>query len=91
AEINHKARTWGGEDYTKYEGGIYSSEWFWAKIMHIVREDEAVAKAAYSWMEHCDWLTLTLTGQPLAEFKRSRCAAGHKALWHASWGGLPPE
>ncbi|WP_223649641.1 ribulokinase [Hymenobacter psoromatis] len=91
AEINHKARTWGGEDFTKYEGGIYSSEWFWAKIMHIVREDEAVANAAYSWMEHCDWLTLTLTGQPLAEFKRSRCAAGHKALWHASWGGLPPE
>ncbi len=91
AEINHKARTWGGEDFTKYEGGIYSSEWFWAKIMHVVREDEAVAKAAYSWMEHCDWLTLTLTGQPLAEFKRSRCAAGHKALWHASWGGLPPE
>ncbi|MDO7886864.1 ribulokinase [Hymenobacter cheonanensis] len=91
AEINHKARTWGGEDFTKYEGGIYSSEWFWAKIMHIVRQDEAVANAAYSWMEHCDWLTLTLTGQPLAEFKRSRCAAGHKALWHASWGGLPPE
>ncbi|RZK39475.1 MAG: ribulokinase [Hymenobacter sp.] len=91
AEINHKARTWGGEDYTKYEGGIYSSEWFWAKIMHIVREDEAVAQAAHSWLEHCDWMTLTLTGQPLAGFKRSRCAAGHKAMWHASWGGLPSE
>ena len=91
AEINHKARTWGGEDYTKYEGGIYSSEWFWAKILHIVREDEAVANAAHSWMEHCDWMTLLLTGQPLAEFKRSRCAAGHKAMWHASWGGLPSE
>jgi L-ribulokinase len=91
AEINHKARTWGGEDFTKFEGGIYSSEWFWAKITHILREDEAVAQAAYSWMEHCDWLTLLLTGGTLADSKRSRCAAGHKAMWHASWDGLPAE
>ncbi|MBG8553422.1 ribulokinase [Hymenobacter guriensis] len=89
AEINHKARSWGGEDYTKFEGGIYSSEWFWAKIMHVTREDAVVAQAAYSWMEHCDWVTLLLTGQDLATFKRSRCAAGHKAMWHESWGGLP--
>jgi L-ribulokinase len=91
AEINHKARSWGGEDYTRFEGGIYSSEWFWAKIMHILRQDEAVARAAHSWMEHCDWLTLLLTGGDLTSFKRSRCAAGHKAMWHASWGGLPSE
>ena len=91
AEINQKARTWGGEDFTKFEGGIYSSEWFWAKITHILREDEAIAKAAYSWMEHCDWLTLLLTGGTLETVKRSRCAAGHKAMWHASWDGLPAE
>ena len=91
-EINHLARTWGGEDFTKYEGGIYSSEWFWAKILHIIRVDPEVAEAAYSWMEHCDYLTFTLIGgtDPIA-FKRSRCAAGHKALWHESWGGLPED
>ncbi|TVP44380.1 MAG: ribulokinase [Mongoliibacter sp.] len=91
-EINHVSRTWGGEDFTKYEGGIYSSEWFWAKILHVIREDKAVKKAAYSWMEHCDFITSQLIGckDPLA-LKRSRCAAGHKALWHESWGGLPPK
>jgi L-ribulokinase len=75
-EINHLARNWGGEDYTKFEGGIYSSEWFWAKILHINREDEAVKNVAYSWMEHCDYLTFLLSdNQDLATFKRSRCAA----------------
>jgi len=91
-EINEVAKNWGGEDYTKYEGGIYSSEWFWSKILHIVREDPALAERAYSWMEHCDYITSQLIGNtdPLA-LKRSRCAAGHKALWHESWGGLPPK
>ncbi|MGW1454901.1 ribulokinase [Salegentibacter agarivorans] len=91
-EINELARTWGGEDFTKYEGGIYSSEWFWAKIAHVIREDEAVKNAAYSWMEHCDLMTFMLIeNQDLASFKRSRCAAGHKAMWHESWGGLPSK
>lgn len=91
-EINELARNWGGEDYTKYEGGIYSSEWFWAKIAHIIREDEAVKKSAYTWMEHCDLMTFMLIeNQDLTSFKRSRCAAGHKAMWHESWGGLPSE
>lgn len=89
-EINELARTWGGEDYTKFEGGIYSSEWFWAKILHIAREDKAVKEAAHTWMEHCDYMTYLLADNPdLKTFKRSRCAAGHKAMWHESWNGLP--
>ena len=90
--INKVARSWGGEDYTKYEGGVYSSEWFWAKILHILKEDDKVREAAFSWVEHADWIPAVLTGNinPL-KIKRSRCAAGHKAMWHASWGGLPPE
>lgn len=91
-EINRLARSWGGEDFTKYEGGIYSSEWFWAKILHIARNDKEVKENAHSWMEHCDLMTYMLVGNNnLAEFKRSRCAAGHKAMWHESWGGLPGD
>ncbi|MEZ4917845.1 MAG: ribulokinase [Saprospiraceae bacterium] len=91
-EINALAANWGGEDYTRYEGGIYSSEWFWAKILHIIREDKAVRTQAYSWVEHCDLMTYILTGSKnLAGLKRSRCAAGHKAMWHEDWNGLPPE
>ncbi len=91
-EINLLARTWGGPDYTQYVGGIYSSEWFWAKVLHIIRKDPSVAKAAHSWMEHCDYMTWLLVRNDNMEHpKRSRCAAGHKALWHESWGGLPPE
>ncbi len=91
-EINELAVNWGGEDFTKYEGGIYSSEWFWAKILHIIREDEAVKKATFTWMEHCDYMTYLLAdNKDLKTFKRSRCAAGHKAMWHEDWNGLPPQ
>ncbi len=91
-EINHLAHTWGGTDFTKYSGGIYSSEWFWAKILHTLRTNKKVQAAAWSWVEHCDWMPALLTGNtdPLT-LKRSRCAAGHKAMWHEEFGGLPSE
>jgi L-ribulokinase len=92
AEINELVRNWGGIDYTKFEGGIYSSEWFWAKILHVLRNSEKVRKNAFSWVEHCDWIPALLSGNtdPL-KLKRSRCAAGHKAMWHKDFNGLPDE
>lgn len=91
AEINELAKRW-GIDYTAYEGGIYSSEWVWAKMAHILREDEQVSKVAYSWIEHCDWLPALITGKTKPEeVCRSRCSAGHKAMWLEKWGGLPSE
>lgn len=92
AEINNLARTWGGIDFTKFEGGIYSSEWFWAKILHVLRHSDEVRKNAWSWVEHCDWIPGLLTGKTNPpQLKRSRCAAGHKAMWHNDFNGLPDE
>ncbi|MDF9831373.1 ribulokinase [Parabacteroides sp. PF5-6] len=90
-EINALARRW-ETDYTAYEGGIYSSEWVWAKMLHVLRVDESIREKAYAWIEHCDWLPAILTGivKP-EEVYRSRCAAGHKAMWMEKWDGLPSE
>ncbi len=91
AEINELARKW-DIDYTQYEGGVYSSEWVWAKVLHVLRQDVAVRKAAYSWIEHCDWMPALLSGKiKPEEVIRSRCAAGHKAMWYEGWDGLPSE
>lgn len=91
AEINAHAANY-TPNYLKYVGGIYSSEWFWAKILRTLRVDESIREAAYSWVEHCDWIPFLLTGgNDVHEMKRSRCAAGHKALWHEEFDGLPPD
>tara|TARA_B100000927_G_scaffold60963_1_gene47564 strand:+ start:16184 stop:17872 length:1689 start_codon:yes stop_codon:yes gene_type:complete len=73
-------------------GGTYSSEWWWSKIWHCLRVDRGVFEAAYSWVEHCDWLPAVLTGNDKpSEVKRSVCAAGHKAIYSEEWGGLPDK
>ena len=73
-------------------GGIYSSEWWWSKILRLRRIDEQVFAAAYSFVEHCDWIPAVLSGNtdPLT-LKRSVCAAGHKAMFSNEWGGLPDK
>ncbi len=90
-EINLLARKW-ETDYTSRSGGIYSSEWFWAKALHVLRGNGKVREKAYSIIEHCDWMPALLTGnlQP-EQVKRSRCAAGHKGMWANEWGGYPSQ
>jgi L-ribulokinase len=91
AEINDHAKKF-EINYLQYVGGIYSSEWFWAKLLHILRKDERVRAAVYSFVEHCDWIPFLLTGcKDVHEMKRSVCSAGHKILWAKDWGGLPPN
>lgn len=90
-EINDLCKKW-DIDYSAYEGGIYSSEWFWAKALHILREDESVRSKAYSIVEYSEWLPALITGVNKCDgIIRSRCANGHKAMWHEKWGGLPSE
>ena len=79
-------------NYLQFVGGVYSSEWFWAKLLHILRVDDSVRKACHSWVEHCDWIPYILTGgKDIRQMRRGVCSAGHKALWAHQFGGLPPE
>jgi L-ribulokinase len=79
-------------NYLQFVGAIYSSEWFWAKLLHVIRSNEKVRNHCYSFAEHCDWIPFLLTGgTDVHEMKRSVCSAGHKALWSDGYGGLPPE
>jgi len=79
-------------NYLQYVGGIYSTEWFWAKLLHVLRTDEHIRPYIYSWVEHCDWIPFLLTGgDNLKDLKRGVCSAGHKSLYAVEFGGLPPN
>ncbi len=73
-------------------GGVYSPEWFWAKLWHCLIVDEPVFDAAYSWIELQDFVPAVLSGVRRPEdVVRGVCAAGHKAMFNKSWGGMPDE
>ncbi|MDX2189189.1 MAG: ribulokinase [Bacteroidota bacterium] len=90
-ELNQHAKKF-STNYLKYVGGIYSSEWFWAKLLHVLRTDQEVRKNMISFVEHCDWIPFLLTGgDDIKKMKRGVCSAGHKSLWAEEFGGLPPQ
>ena len=79
-------------EYLAKCGGTYSSEWYWAKLLHCKRTSPAVFSAAYTWVEFTDWVPAVLTGTSHPDaLRRGVCAAGHKAMYHESWGGYPEE
>ncbi|HNQ72405.1 MAG TPA: ribulokinase [Verrucomicrobiota bacterium] len=71
-------------------GGVYSSEWFFSKILHCRRTAPKVFAAAHSWVECADWVPAMLTGSEAPDrLQIGICAAGHKAMFNAAWGGYP--
>jgi L-ribulokinase len=73
-------------------GGIYSSEWGFSKLLHWLRHNPDKRDAFVSAFEHCDMVAATLSGiTDPKRVKRSACAMGHKWMWNARLGGLPPE
>jgi len=90
-EINQHAGNF-STNYLKYVGGVYSSEWYWSKLLHVLRVNHTVREACAGWVEHADWIPFLLTGEKqLGQLKRGVCTAGHKALWAEEWDGFPPE
>lgn len=79
-------------DYLAKCGGTYSAEWYWSKVLRCLHANPDVFEAAHTWVEHADWLPAVLTGETHPDsLKRGICAAGHKAMFHPSWGGYPDE
>jgi L-ribulokinase len=73
-------------------GGVYSSEWGFSKLLHWLRHNPDKRADFISAFEHCDMVAGTLCGITDAKkVKRSICAMGHKWMWNAQLGGLPPE
>jgi len=91
AEITDKAARH-KDGYLKKCGGTYSSEWFWSKVLHCKRTAPKVFDAAFAWVELADFVPGFITGNldPLT-VPRGICAAGHKAMYHDQWGGLPSK
>ncbi|WP_181015566.1 ribulokinase [Alkalispirochaeta sphaeroplastigenens] len=90
-EITHYANFWEGDDFLRFSGGAYSSEWFWAKILYVLRNNPVVSSHAAGWLEHCDWISALLVGiADVRKIPRSACGAGHKALWNPAFSGYPP-
>ena len=89
AEITEKARAH-PDRYLAKCGMTYSSEWYWSKLLHCRRTAPDVFREAWSWVELADYLPAWLTGNTdPAALVRGVCAAGHKAMYHEDWGGLP--
>ena len=79
-------------EYLAPIGGTYSSEWWWSKIWHCLNVAPDVFDAAASWVELADYVPAVLAGanDPRA-IVRGVCAAGHKAMYSDTWGGLPSK
>src|ERR1700683_2395587 len=91
AEITELANREGLEAI-RWCGGVYSSEWGFAKLLHWLRHNPDKRAKFASAFEHCDMVAATLCGvTDPSKAKRSICAMGHKWLWHADRGGLPSE
>ena len=91
AEITEAARRENLEAI-QWCGGVYSSEWGFSKLLHWLRHNPRKRWEFVSAFEHCDMVAATLSGIADAnKVKRSVCAMGHKWMWNASLGGLPPE